>query len=50
MWSMQIERNLTYHSDWGAASALGVVLLTITLGIIWTLGRLVGFDRIVGQR
>jgi ABC-type spermidine/putrescine transport system permease subunit I len=50
MWSMQIERNVTYHSDWGAASALGVVLLVITLGILWLVGRLVGFDRIVGAR
>ena len=31
MWSMQIERNVTYHADWGAASALGVVLLVMTL-------------------
>ncbi|WP_395711944.1 ABC transporter permease [Reyranella sp.] len=50
MWSMQIERNVTYHSDWGAASALGVVLLAMTLAILWALGRLIGFDRIVGGR
>lgn len=50
MWSMQIERNVTYHSDWGAASALGVVLLVMTLGILWLVGRFVGFDRIVGSR
>ncbi len=50
MWSMQIERNVTYHSDWGAASALGVVLLAMTLGIIWGVGRLIGFDRIIGGR
>ncbi len=50
MWSMQIERNVTYHADWGAASALGVVLLAITLGILWVVGRFVGFDRIVGAR
>lgn len=50
MWSMQIERNVTYHSDWGAASALGVVLLVMTLGILWGFGRLIGFDRIVGGR
>jgi ABC-type spermidine/putrescine transport system permease subunit I len=50
MWSMQIERNVTYHSDWGAASALGVVLLVMTLGILWGVGRLIGFDRIVGGR
>jgi putative spermidine/putrescine transport system permease protein/spermidine/putrescine transport system permease protein len=50
MWSMQIERNVSYHSDWGAASALGVVLLVLTLGVLWTVGRLIGFDRIVGSR
>ena len=50
MWSMQIERNVTYHSDWGAASALGVVLLVMTLGILWLVGRFVGFDKIVGGR
>jgi putative spermidine/putrescine transport system permease protein/spermidine/putrescine transport system permease protein len=50
MWSMQIERNITYHADWGAASALGVVLLVITLAIIWTVGRVIGFNRIVGGK
>ena len=50
MWSMQIERSVNYHADWGAASALGVVLLAMTLGILWIVGRIVGFDRIVGAR
>ena len=50
MWSMQIERNVTYHSDWGAASALGVVLLAMTLAIIWGVGRIIGFERILGSR
>jgi putative spermidine/putrescine transport system permease protein/spermidine/putrescine transport system permease protein len=50
MWSMQIERNVTYHSDWGAASALGVVLLVITFLILWLVGRVVGFQRIMGAR
>lgn len=50
MWSMQIERNITYHADWGAASALGVVLLVMTLGILWLVGRIVGFDKIVGGK
>lgn len=50
MWSMQIERNVTYHADWGAASALGVVLLVMTLGILWAVGRVIGFDRIAGSR
>jgi ABC-type spermidine/putrescine transport system permease subunit I len=50
MWSMQIERNVTYHSDWGAASALGVEQLAMTLAIIWGVGRIIGFDRITGSR
>ena len=50
MWSMQIERNVTYYADWGAASALGVVLLVMTLGIMWLVGRIIGFDKIVGAR
>jgi ABC-type spermidine/putrescine transport system permease subunit I len=50
MWSMQIERNVSYHSDWGAASALGVVLLVLTLGVLWAVARLIGFDRIMGSR
>ncbi|MBM3539428.1 MAG: ABC transporter permease [Alphaproteobacteria bacterium] len=50
MWSMQIERNVTYHADWGAASALGVVLLALTLAILWAIGRVIGFDRIVGSK
>lgn len=50
MWSMQIERNVTYHSDWGAASALGVVLLAMALAIFWAVGRVIGFQRILGGR
>lgn len=50
MWSMQIERNVTYYADWGAASALGVVLLVITLAILWGVGRIIGFDRILGAK
>jgi putative spermidine/putrescine transport system permease protein len=50
MWSMQIERNVSYYGDWGAASALGVVLLVLTLGILWLLGRVIGFDKLAGAR
>jgi len=50
MWSMQIERNVTYYGDWGAASALGVVLLVMTFGILWGIGRLIGFDKLTGAR
>jgi putative spermidine/putrescine transport system permease protein/spermidine/putrescine transport system permease protein len=50
MWSMQIERSVNFHSDWGAASALGVVLLVMTLGIMWLVGRIIGFNKIMGAR
>lgn len=50
MWSMQIERNVTYYADWGAASSLGVVLLVMTLAILWLVGRIVGFDKFTGAR
>jgi len=48
MWSMQIERNVTIYADWGAASSLGVVLLVSTLGILWLVGRIIGFEKVVG--
>lgn len=46
MWSMQIERSLSVYSDWGAASALGVVLLVITLAMLWLFSRLTGVVKI----
>jgi putative spermidine/putrescine transport system permease protein/spermidine/putrescine transport system permease protein len=42
MWAMQIERSTTVYADWGAASAMGVVLLVITLGILWLVSKLTG--------
>ncbi len=50
MWSMQIERNVTYYSDWGAASALGVVLLVMTIAVLWLVGRVIGFDKMIGSK
>jgi putative spermidine/putrescine transport system permease protein/spermidine/putrescine transport system permease protein len=41
MWSMKIETSIDRYTDWGAASALGVVLLLITLAILWAGRRLV---------
>ena len=42
MWAMQIERSMAVYADWGAASALGVVLLVLTLAILWAFSRLTG--------
>ncbi len=50
MWAMQIERSMTLYADWGAASALGVVLLVMTLGILWAFARLTGAFAAVGGR
>ena len=36
MWSVKIVSNINVYSDWGAASALGVVLLLIILTILWS--------------
>ncbi|MCC7271533.1 MAG: ABC transporter permease [Alphaproteobacteria bacterium] len=50
MWSMSIERSVAVYSDWGAASALGVVLLVVTLAILWVMNRLFGVERFIGAR
>lgn len=47
MWSMQIERSIAVYADWGAASALGVVLLVITLGILWLVSRIASLGALV---
>lgn len=47
MWSMQIERSMAVYADWGAASALGVVLLVITLGVLWLVSRLVSIGALM---
>jgi ABC-type spermidine/putrescine transport system permease subunit I len=42
MWSVKIVSNINVYSDWGAASALGVVLLLIIIAILWASRTLVG--------
>ncbi len=46
MWSMQIERTVTIYADWGAASALGMVLLVVTLALLALLSRLFNVERL----
>jgi putative spermidine/putrescine transport system permease protein/spermidine/putrescine transport system permease protein len=48
MWSMEMEQSLTIHADWGASSALGVVLLVVTLGILALAVRAIGTSRLMG--
>ena len=50
MVSMKIQQNAGLYFDWGAASALGVVLLVITLLIFWILGRFMRVERLFGGR
>jgi len=50
MWAMQIERSIAVYSDWGAASALGVVLLVLTLGTLWLMARLAGLGTLLQGR
>jgi len=46
MWAMRIESSVTYYANWGAASALGVVLLVVTLALLWGLNKLFGLERV----
>jgi ABC-type spermidine/putrescine transport system permease subunit I len=46
--SMQITNNIELFFNWGAASALGVVLLAITLAILLAASRLLRLDAILG--
>jgi len=50
MVAMKIQQNAGLYFDWGAASALGVVLLAVTLAIFWILGRLLPVERLFGGR
>ncbi|WP_119273758.1 ABC transporter permease [Taklimakanibacter deserti] len=47
--SMKILENATIYSDWGAASALGVVLLVATLLLFKAIQMLVPVDRLMGK-
>ena len=40
MWAMQIANNISIYGNWGAASALGVVLLVVTGAILYVFKRL----------
>ncbi|NYS26606.1 ABC transporter permease [Rhodobacteraceae bacterium 2376] len=50
MVSMKIQQDAGLYFDWGAASALGVALLVITLGIFWVLSRFMRIERLYGGR
>ncbi len=44
----RIANDIEIFFNWGAASALGVVLLVLTLLVLWATARLVRLDRILG--
>lgn len=46
--SMQIVSNIELFVNWGAASALGVVLLGLTVGALWIASRFVRLEQMTG--
>lgn len=46
MAAMKISSNIELYFSWGAASALGVVLLVVTMAILFIASRLVSIDQI----
>ncbi len=50
MASMLVSRNIQLYSDWGAASAVSVVLLICVLIIFYVISRLVPLEKILGAK
>jgi putative spermidine/putrescine transport system permease protein len=50
MVSMLVSRNVELYDQWGAASAVGVVLLVFVFAIFLLVSRFISLDRIVGQK
>lgn len=50
MVSLIVTRNVELYNQWGAASAVGVVLLLAVLAIFMIVGRVVPLDRMLGQK
>jgi putative spermidine/putrescine transport system permease protein/spermidine/putrescine transport system permease protein len=48
MVSMKIASNIELFVNWGAASALGVVLLVLTMAILWFAARFLKLDQMTG--
>ena len=46
--SMRIATDIEMFFNWGAASALGVVLLVLTVGLLYLASRIAGLDRLTG--
>ena len=50
MVSMQIQQNAALYFDWGAASALGVVLLAATILLFLVVARSLSIEKLMGGR
>jgi putative spermidine/putrescine transport system permease protein len=50
MVSMLVSRNVELYDQWGAASAVGVVLLASVLTVFFVVSRFIPLDRILGQK
>ena len=46
--SMRIATDIELFFNWGAASALGVVLLLLTVALLYLASRVAGFERVLG--
>ncbi|WP_336096445.1 ABC transporter permease [Roseovarius sp. CH_XMU1461] len=46
--SMKIVSNIELFVNWGAASALGVVLMVLTVAVLWVASRFLNLDRMTG--
>jgi len=47
---MVVSRNVELYNEWGAASAVGVVLLVCVLAIFMLVGRIIPLDKMLGQK
>ncbi len=50
MISMVVSRNVELYNQWGAASAIGVVLLVCVVAIFLAVGRIIPLDKMLGQK
>src|SRR5206468_7977538 len=50
MVSMLVSRNVELYSEWGAASAVGVVLLVAVGAIFFAVSRFIPLDRVLGHK
>ncbi|HXG28918.1 MAG TPA: ABC transporter permease [Nevskiales bacterium] len=50
MVSMVVSRNVELYNQWGAASAVSVVLLLCVLAIFYIVGRVISLERILGAK